>query len=113
MVVSPQVQRSPRETGNEPRVTFELLRDRGNDVARSYGIVHELPQDLREIYGKFNLDLPTINGDGSWTLPMPARFVIDGRGAIRAVDADPDYTRRPEPDTAVAVVRGLAGRPTR
>jgi len=113
VVVSPQVQRSPRETGNEPRVTFELLRDRGNEVARSYGIVHELPPDLREVYAKFNLDLPAINGDGSWTLPMPARFVIDAGGVIRAVDADPDYTRRPEPDTAVAVLRGLAERPAR
>jgi peroxiredoxin len=107
VVISPQVQRSRRETGNEPPVTFEVLRDRGNEVARRYGIVHELPDDLREIYGTLNIDLPAINGDGSWTLPMPARFVIDRTGIVRAVDADPDYTQRPEPDATVAVVRGL------
>jgi peroxiredoxin len=89
-------------------VTFEVLRDGGNQVARRYGIVHELPDDLREIYGKFNIDLPAINGDGTWTLPMPARFVIDRAGIVRAVDADPDYTQRPEPEATVAVLRGLA-----
>jgi len=88
-------------------VTFEVLRDRGNEVARRHGIVHELPDDLRETYGKFNIDLPAINGDGTWTLPMPARFVIDRAGIVRSVDADPDYTQRPEPDATVAVLRGL------
>jgi peroxiredoxin len=106
-VISPQVQRSKRETGNEPAVTFEVLRDQGNQVARRYGIVHELPRDLQEIYAKFTIDLPAINGDGTWTLPMPARLVIDRDGVIRAVDADPDYTHRPEPAETVKVLRGL------
>jgi hypothetical protein len=38
---------------------------------------------------------------------MPARFVIDGAGIIRSVDADPDYTRRPEPSRTVEILRGL------
>ncbi len=57
---------------------------------------------------KFGIDLPTANGDDSWTLPMPARFVIDRSGMIRAADVDPDYTRRPEPADTVAVLRSLA-----
>jgi len=89
-------------------VTFEVLRDQGNEVARRYGIVHELPNDLREVYAKFNIDLPAINGDGTWTLPIPARLVIDRTGVVRSVDADPDYTRRPEPATTVEVLRSLA-----
>ena len=75
----------PRETGSEPSVTFEVLRDRGNEAARRYGIVHTLPADLQAIYAKFNIDLPTVNGDGSWTLPIPARFVIDRTGIVRSM----------------------------
>jgi peroxiredoxin len=108
VVISPQVQRSKRETGNEPAVTFEVLRDQGNQVARRYGVVHELPPELQRIYATFNIDLPTINGDGSWTLPMPARLVIDRAGIVRAVDADPDYTHRSEPAETVKVLRELA-----
>jgi peroxiredoxin len=88
-------------------VTFEVLRDQGNATARCYGIVHALPPDLQAIYARFGIDLPVINGDGEWALPMPARFVIDRAGIVRSVDADPDYTRRPEPDRTVEVLRSL------
>jgi peroxiredoxin len=40
---------------------------------------------------------------------MPARFVIDRDGIIRAVDADPDYTRQPEPARTLGILRGLRG----
>ena len=39
---------------------------------------------------------------------MPARIVIDRRGIVRAVDADPDYTHRPEPAQTVEVLERLA-----
>src|SRR5439155_533506 len=80
---------------NEPAVTLLALRDRGNEVARRYGIVHEVPRDLQHLYaGKLNLDLSTVNGE--WALPMPARFVIDRTGIVRSVEADPDYRDRPD-----------------
>ena len=99
--------RTPRET-EEPRpLPFELLRDFGNQVAETYGLVFTLPDDLRALYQKFGIDLARGNGDGTWRLPVPARFVIDCQGIIRAVDADPDYTRRPEPAATVAILREL------
>jgi peroxiredoxin len=108
-VISPQVARTPRETDEPKPLSFELLRDFGNRVAEAYGLVFTLPDDLREIYVKFGIDLARGNGDGTWRLPIPARFVIDGQGVIRAVDADPDYTRRPEPARTVEILRGLRG----
>jgi peroxiredoxin len=109
-VVSPQVARTPRET-DEPRpLTFEVLRDLGNRVAGQYGLVFTLPEELQAIYAKFGIDLPKGNGDGTWRLPIPARFVIDRGGVIRAVDADPDYTRRPEPAQTVEVLKRLRAR---
>ncbi len=107
MVISPQVARTPREP-EEPRpLPFEGLRDHGNQVAATYGLVFTLPDDLRAIYQTFGIDLATGNGDGTWRLPVPARFVIDRTGTIRAADADPDYTRRPEPAQTVEVLRAL------
>jgi peroxiredoxin len=85
-----------------------MLRDLGNKVAEAYGLDFTLPEDLQAIYLKFGIDLPRGNGDGTWRLPIPARFVIDRPGVIRAVDADPDYTRRSEPARTVEVLRGLA-----
>ncbi len=102
--------RTPRETEEPKPLSFELLRDFGNRVAEAYGLVFTLPDDLREIYLKLGIDLARGNGDGTWRLPVPARFVIDGEGLIRAVDADPDYTRRPEPARTVEILRGLPAR---
>jgi peroxiredoxin len=101
------VARTPRETGDPKAVTFETLRDFGNRVAEEYGLVFTLPDDVREIYLKLGIDLARGNGDDTWRLPIPARFVIDRPGLIRAVDADPDYTRRPEPAHTVEIVRRL------
>ena len=86
-----------------------MLRDQGNQVARKFGLVYTLPDDLRRVYLKFGIDLAQANGDDSWTLPMPARFVIDRTGTIRAVDADPDYTRRPDPARTIDALRALRG----
>ncbi len=99
--------RTPRET-EEPRpFSFEMLRDHGNQVGAQYGLVFTLPEDLRAIYLKFGIDLANGNGDGTWQLPIPGRFVIDRAGVIRAADADPDYTRRPEPAKTVEVLQAL------
>jgi peroxiredoxin len=84
-----------------------MLRDHGNQVSAKYGLVVTLPEDLRAIYLKFGIDLAKGNGDGTWGLPMPARFVIDRTDMIRAADADPDYSRRPEPAKTVEVLQTL------
>lgn len=70
-----------------------------------------LPEDLRGVYRKFGIDLPRSDGDDSWALPMPARFIIDRQGTIRSATADPDYTIRPEPDETVETLRKLASLP--
>lgn len=63
---------------------------------------------MRRVYSeKFKLDLPTFNGDDSWTLPMPSRFVVDQQGMIHAADVNLDHTVRPEPDTAIEALRNL------
>lgn len=107
VVLSPQVQRTTREPDDQTPLPYTLLRDQGNQVASTYGLTFTLPEDLRQIYLKFGIDLPKAHADGAWTLPMPARFVIDRAGTIRAADVDPDYTRRPEPSKTVEVLRSL------
>ena len=86
---------------------FQMLRDFGNVVAEAYGLAFTLPEDLRTIYVTLGIDLAKGNGDGTWRLPVPGRFVIDRAGVIRSVDADPDYTRRPEPAATVEILEKL------
>ena len=76
-------------------------------MASHFGLTFALPDYLRVLYTTFPLDLAEYNGDASWTLPMPARFVIDRQGVVRAAESDPDYTTRPEPEDTLATLRAL------
>lgn len=78
-------------------LTFDILRDEGNSYAEQLGLRYTLPAYLQEVYMQFSLDLPRINGEPSWSLSMPARYVINQSGVVVAADCDPDYTTRPEP----------------
>jgi peroxiredoxin len=67
-----------------------------------------LPESIRWVYGEvFQFDLPKYNGDDSWTLPMPARFIVDQRGVIQEADVNLDHSVRPEPATAVEALKKL------
>jgi peroxiredoxin len=107
VAISPQTERLSRETAERRHLSFDILWDKGNEAAARYGLRFRLPDDLIAVYQKIGVDLPKANADESWTLPMPARFVIDRGGIIRAVDVDPDYTRRPEPAQTVETLRRL------
>jgi peroxiredoxin len=90
------------------KLDFNVLTDRGNQVASQFGLKFSLPEALQGVYGKFGIDLPRVNGEPSWTLPMPARFIVDRQSIVRSAAADPDYTVRPEPADTVKSLHGLA-----
>jgi hypothetical protein len=74
---------------------------------RELGLRFKLSDDLKGVYLGFGNDLAVPNGDDSWTLPMPGRFVVDRTGIIGAADVDPDYQYRPEPEKTVGDVKAL------
>ena len=76
-------------------------------VAKSFGLVYTLPEDLRQLYLKFGIDLVKFNGDETWTLPIPARYIVDQTGIVRYAKADPDYTVRPEPEDTLTALKGI------
>ncbi|HSB78659.1 MAG TPA: peroxiredoxin-like family protein [Candidatus Methylomirabilis sp.] len=110
ITISPQLPEFSRKMVEQKRLTFDVLSDRGNSIARQFGLVFTLPDDLRQLYRKFGADLQTFNGDDSWTLPMPGRFIIDRDSTIRSADVDPDYTIRPEPSRTIELLRTLPRR---
>lgn len=105
IAISPQLQSFNREFREEKKLTFEILSDPGNEVAQRYGLKFQLPEDLREVYAKFAIDLPKYNGDDSWTLPLPTSLIIDQKGIIRYAAINADYTVRPEPEETIAALK--------
>jgi peroxiredoxin len=108
VAITPQLAEASRTLIEKQGIGFDLLSDPGNAYAAQLGLRFKLPDDLKGVYLNFGNDLAVRNGEGSWTLPMPGRFVIDTQGIVRAADADPDYQYRPEPQKTVDDVKALA-----
>lgn len=81
-----------------------MLIDHGNEYAATLGLRHKLPDDLIDVYSEFGIKLPEYNGEDSWTLPMPARIIVDPDGVVRDADSDADYKIRPDPSETIAKV---------
>jgi peroxiredoxin len=92
----------------QKNLTFGLVSDPGNQIAKRYGLVFTLPEDLKTVYLQFGIDVAKRNGDKSWALPMPARFIIDREGVVRYAEVDPDYTIRPEPEHTISALKELS-----
>ena len=108
VAITPQLAEASRSLMEKQRISFDLLSDPGNAYAAKLGLRFTLPDDLKAVYVGFGIDLEVRNGEASWTLPMPGRFVVDRSGIVRAADVDPDYERRPEPQKTVDDVKALA-----
>jgi peroxiredoxin len=102
VAISPQKPERSLSTFDKHSLEFDGLIDAGNSVARQFGIVFGLPQDLRQAYSSFGIDLPEENGDDSFELPIPATYVIDKNRKIRMAFVDPDYTKRADPEDVMA-----------
>ena len=107
VTVSPQLPDNSLSTAEKLDLTFKVLSDVGNKVAREFGLVFTLPEEMRSIYQDFGIDLPGANGDESFELPMPATYVIDKSGIVRLAFVDIDYTRRLDPDDIIDALKKL------
>ena len=105
IAITPQLAEKSREMIEAKKLGFDMLTDAGNAVAAELGLRFTVAADLQTIYRGFEIDLEQSNGDASWTLPMPARYVIDRNSVIRYARVHPDYTKRPEIDETLSALR--------
>ena len=108
-MISPELPQRTADMAAKQKLAFPILWDEQSKVAEAFGLAFTLPDDLRQVYLGFSNDLAVRNGDPSWRLPVPSRFVIDAAGIVRSVQADPDYTHRPEPETTLEILRKVVG----
>jgi peroxiredoxin len=108
VAISPQTAVNSRKSIRQNKLSFPILSDTNNEVASAFGLKFTLPDYLVELYKSLKNDLPAFNGDPSWTLPMPGRFVIAPDRMIVYAEVNPDYTLRPEPETMLPLLRKIA-----
>jgi peroxiredoxin len=110
VAVSPEKPDFGQLLADKQKLTFPVLSDLGNAVARAYGLVFTLDAASKAMsLNMFHRDLAERNGDDSWELPIPATFVIDRSGVIRFAHVDPNYmVGRADPELVLAALERLA-----
>lgn len=105
LAISPQIQRYSRELRERSQARFRFLTDLDAGYALSLGIAVRLDDELVSHHRKAGRDIKAYHGGGDWVVPIPAVFVLNSAGVVRARHVDPDYRNRMELDTLIAAVR--------
>ncbi|MGB3545011.1 peroxiredoxin-like family protein [Rubrivirga sp.] len=108
IAVSPQTPDSSLTSVEKNELAFPVLSDDGLEVSREYGLVFRVDEETRDRYRLGGVDLARYNGTDEWELPVPATYVIDQSGTVRAAFVEADYTQRASTRDVLEALRDLA-----
>ena len=104
IAITPETPDNSLSTTEKNELTFEVLSDKGNAVARKFNLVYTLPDELNEIYKKFGIQLDQSQGNTKNELPISATYVVDTNGKIIYDYIKEDYKLRADPNEVVQVL---------
>ena len=108
VAISPELPDNSLTTSEKSKLAFPVLSDKNNSVAKAFGLVFELPDEVRKLYlDTFKVDLSVINGTEQQTLPIPATYVVDRDSVVRYAFVNADYTQRAEPSKIIDILTNL------
>ena len=98
VAISPQTQRQSDFAIQQHGLPFPLLHDPAAKVAEQFGLVYTVPEYHQRYLRSVLVNLPFLNGEGSWRLPLPATYVVGRDGRVLFAEAHADFRVRPEPE---------------
>lgn len=107
VAISPQTPDNSLSTTEKNKLAYPVLSDSSLDAAHEFGVAFTLHPELVDLYGSIGNNLPELNGNGQWVLPVPATFVVDTTGIIRFAHVEADYRERAEPSDVLDIVKHL------
>ncbi len=108
IAISPQAPDHAASLTEREGFGFDVLSDIHQETIRAYRLQFTPPASVKDVYtNAFGNDLSAQSADGSWDLPVPATFVLDRDGIVRAAYVDAQYTTRMEPDDILDALRDL------
>ena len=106
VAIGPQTERQSDFMAGHHGLPFPILADPGNTLAEQFGLVHTVPEYLRDYYLSIMVNIPFVNGEKSWRLPLPATYVIGKDRSVLFAEAHADFRVRPEPGEALGAAFG-------
>ena len=100
--IGPQSERQNDFMVSQHRLPFAVLSDPGCALAEKFGVAYTVPEYLREYYQSILINVPFVNGDESWRLPLPATYVVSSAGRVIFAETHADFRVRAEPEEVLA-----------
>ncbi len=97
IALSPQTQRQNDFAAQQHHLTFPILTDPASQVAEQFGVTYFVSERMQKHFRSVLVNIPFINGESSWRLPLPATFVIAQDGTVLFSEAHADHRVRPDP----------------
>jgi peroxiredoxin len=94
VAIVPDRQQYAAALRGEAEADFHVLTDMDNGYAMSLNLVFWVGEEMRNFMSTAGLDLAEYQGNDSWMVPVPATFVVDRGGRVKARFVDPDYRKR-------------------
>jgi peroxiredoxin len=109
VVLTPELERYTRARALHKKLnlSFDILTDLHLKTVEEFRLSFTLPDYLRDLYKFFGSALDRFHDEPEYRLPIPARYLVDKQGIIRAADVNADYTIRPEPAETLKQLRNL------
>jgi peroxiredoxin len=104
VAVSPQLPRQNDFMVQHHGLPFPVLSDPGCELAGRFGIAYTLPEYMQRYYRSILVNIPFVNGEQSWRLPLPATFVLRQDGGVRFADAPADFRTRTDPGRVLSAL---------
>ena len=104
VALSPELPELSQAFAQKLGLTFDLLVDHDNAIAKKAGLVFGVKGDLRKLYEEFGLNLAKSQGNTSWELPVAATYVVGQDGRVKYAFVDVDYKKRAEPSEIEAAL---------
>jgi len=104
VAIGPQTERQSDFMVGHHGLPFPVLSDPGNEVAEQFGLVYTIPDYHRAYFKSILVNIPFVNGDETWRLPLPGTYVIARNGRIAFAEAHADFRVRPEPEAVLAAI---------
>ena len=105
VVITPEVQEFNNELKTESRAPFHILTDLDCGYSLQINVAIQINDEKRQAMTAAGWDIALFNDNESWTLPIPATFVVGTDGVVKARFVDPDYRKRAAIEDILAALR--------
>lgn len=107
VAISPESPDNAEGTQVDLALTYPVLSDIGNHVARTYGLVYPVNSTVDQWMKEKGVDIAAINNSTTPELPLAATYVVDTDGTIVYAFVDEDYKERAEPADVLKALDAL------